>query len=418
MIGAQTAFPCEHGAMAGALIALAALFLLAAPTVAHADLQASVVGGELRLSDDPGGSPNIDLVYEPNYYAVPPVPAGPAYLISRFGQTTGVRAGPGCGFDYIRVVCPASGVNALAASLGDGNDSFATAVQIFPPRAPLPFTRVTLDLGPGSDSVQGFNFAQPAVVEIDGGPDDDGLSIGKGMQSVTLRGGDGNDGLGAGAPSGTALLDGGPGNDGIAGTAGRGGLTMLGGEGNDELDGSGKSTKIDAGPGDDILGVKRDRDVDTLVCGTGLDHFSAKPGKGDIFGTDCPPIVQVAKEPGPIYLGGRVPVATQLIGISHPSTVNLILYRVRRGPDEIVARIRGVSAPAGTSRFSLRLTRNAIARFKRLRSIRLTIVGTVKGRGGEIVGRGLTPFSNPTGGNEGPFYPIRRKAGPRPGVSR
>ena len=405
---------CEsliHARLAGALTLLVALCLLTAPTVAHADLEASVVGGELRLIDDPGGSPDIDLVYEPDYFPVPPFVGGPAYKISRFAQIGGVRAGAGCGFSGTNVLCPAAGVTTLVGTFGDGNDSFATDVNVFPPRPPLPFTRVVLDLGAGTDRLPTLNLAGPAAVEVDGGPDSDSILIPKGMQSVTLRGGDGGDGLGAGAPSGAALLDGGAGNDEIFGTAGAGGLTLLGGDGNDELGGSGRRTTIDAGAGDDLLGVKRDGDADTLVCGAGKDLFSDDPSTGDVFGTDCPPLVEVAKR-GKLFLGGRVPVATQAITFTHPVSVSLRLARILPGPDQVLGRLKTVRAPAGTSAFALRLTKAAIRRFKDLKPERLRVIAYTTGRGGDVV-----PYrSNVGGGIPGPFFPIAKTAGPAPGV--
>jgi Ca2+-binding RTX toxin-like protein len=221
-------------------LALAALSLL--PAAAHAGT-ASIDGTVLRFTAAPGEANQLELEYSPDQ---------DVYIV----RDTGVpaKAGPGCSGGGSDVRCPAAGLTAAEADLGDRDDASSTT-----PPFPLP---LTVHGGPGKDDLDG-----PGSLYGDAGADQ-------------LNAGDG----------GGFVLDGGPGGDDIFGRGGND--TLVGGDGDDHLTDSGGTDLLIGGPGLDR--IETGDSLDTVDC-QGRDDDAVKPATKATL-KDCPgtPAVTVA----------------------------------------------------------------------------------------------------------------------------
>ncbi|MCW2925970.1 MAG: hypothetical protein JWM98_3374 [Thermoleophilia bacterium] len=111
-----------------------------------------------------------------------------------------------------------------------------------------------------------------------GGAGNDALYGGPGLD--TLLGGIGNDVIFGG--DGNDTIVGEAGNDKLAGEAGND--VVNGGAGNDVVNGGAGTDRLLGGTGNDVVNAL-DRQVDTIVCGTGIDRVIAN--KADKVAADC-----------------------------------------------------------------------------------------------------------------------------------
>jgi Ca2+-binding RTX toxin-like protein len=166
------------------------------------------------------------------------------------------------------------------------SDRCSQADPEYPVACDTPARLVRIDLGDGADHGS-FGFSIPAdrSFEIDGGPGSDLLTGPRnGIGTATLDGGDGSDDLRSEETADTLL--GGTGEDKLS--AGKGADVLHGGDGNDLLrddDGLTPAADVlDGGPGIDKLDAYRDGDpavaapVDILLDGLAND---GRPGEND-----------------------------------------------------------------------------------------------------------------------------------------
>jgi hypothetical protein len=326
--------------------------------------------------------------------------------------------------------CPRSGVDLIAASLGDEADFFGGMIYSLP---------VAVAAGSGGDSVYGGSLDDLLLGEegldiLNGGPGNDVLDGGPGPDqisggdvpgypangfdlvdysdrvvgvSVSLDGRTNDGEPGEGDTVGTNVEDvaGGSGPDVIVGSDVSN--ELYGEEGNDTIDGGPDEDLLDGGGGDDTLRA-RDGAIDRLSCGSGND--TAVVDADDVVAPDCetaqrprvaaapPPVAATPTPPDrtPPNVSMTVPKRPSLgsiiarglrIGftISEPSTVKAELQVTRaiarrlglptRGASSVVVIGRGTSAPraAGRESITLKLTAKARRGLRRLRQARMTL---------------------------------------------
>jgi Ca2+-binding RTX toxin-like protein len=248
---------------------LALLTLLVLPAAAHAGGTASVEGSRLVITGTPGSDRIVVQVLPgTGEMLVEPIGTDPAAGIS--------SPGTGCRFDDslgARKVRCAAGVTQLAASLGDGDDRFATQ---------LANVAVRVDMGAGDDFAEDVEGGGTWTL---GDGDDEMLA---GSERTTVSAGAGNDTLFcenpgvAGRDRGERVADGGAGKDDICGS--RRDDTIDGGAGDDEITGGDGDDVIDGGAGDDEL--EGDDDDDRITGGRGEDEIDGGSGRDDIRARD------------------------------------------------------------------------------------------------------------------------------------
>ena len=222
---------------------------------------------------------------------------GPTTDVSGGGQD--MVAGAGCqGFGQANgpandnsVFCPTNNFQRISATLGGGEDEFTAG-------NPLPMTvdagsgEDEVTTGPGPDVVLGgpgddvldldANSAAGTSSEVDGGPDDDELRIGRDSRATIVRGGDGRDTATYRFASGgkTVTIDN-VANDGGAGEGDdiRTDVEVVVGSGSsDTLTGSANGETLDGAGGTDTLtGLGG---PDTLIGGPGVNDATFG-GEGD-----------------------------------------------------------------------------------------------------------------------------------------
>ncbi|WP_371661811.1 calcium-binding protein [Streptomyces sp. NBC_00280] len=161
---------------------------------------------------------------------------------------------------------------ALTMKLGDGNDT--VTVNRYPDQGTY---AVAIDLGAGNDSSLQTGGKDGNLVY--GGPGNDNITVqGKGR----VWGQDGKDTISVDSEG--SRVDGGPGNDLIYGGAGR--QTLTGGDGSDTVRGGTGNDLIYGSPGNDILYGNSGNDTiqgnsgnDKLYGGPGKDVLSGGPGR-------------------------------------------------------------------------------------------------------------------------------------------
>lgn len=273
------------------LLPLAALLVvLASAPAAHAG-QASVAGGVLTYTDNPGESRSLTWARDGDAFAI-------HESVLSGGKVSG-SAGSGCVMDQrnevsATYVCSAAGISAVRIELGDGDDfAEANSTSAFAPARYFQDVGfpVTVLGGDGNDEMTGG----PLDDVLDGGEGDD-LLIGN--RDARYGGGDTDDqpatdamsgGGGSDTISGGKTIDGGGGDDMITGT--RFGATIAGGPGKDTIQGGKGDDMIDAGDGADtvdtgdgtnkVLGGEGD---DTLRGGEGSEDIDAGDGADTVDG--------------------------------------------------------------------------------------------------------------------------------------
>jgi hypothetical protein len=168
-----------------------------------------------------------------------------------------LAAGAGCDLDSVAAAatCPAAGVTSVDVDAGDGSDQVDMLI-------PLP---ALLNGGLGDDALRSAGGADT----LSGGPGFDSLQGGDGAD--TLDGAEDSDSLDGGA--GDDILAGGDANDSVYGEAGNDAIS--GDAGDDRVLGDGGRDHVDGGAGDDRLEV-RDRQSDSVLCGSGRDLARAE----------------------------------------------------------------------------------------------------------------------------------------------
>ncbi|MFD9004558.1 calcium-binding protein [Streptomyces sp. NPDC059582] len=196
-----------------------------------------------------------------------------------------VSAGSGCvhpvDTDRTKVSCTVALVDsqdpyaALQMDLGNGND---TVISKNTTRQVYSYNRI--DLGTGNDKVTD-NLGLDGN-DINGGPGDDTISVGK---LALVVGGDGNDTVYANGDY--IIAQGGKGNDVIHGGSDHQDLT--GDDGNDTLYGGPADDSLYGGKGNDVLYGNSGNDTlygnsgnDTLYGGPGRDKLSGGPGRNTL----------------------------------------------------------------------------------------------------------------------------------------
>ncbi|MGI8593551.1 MAG: calcium-binding protein [Solirubrobacteraceae bacterium] len=154
----------------------------------------------------------------------------------------------------------------------------------------------TLSGGPGNDVLQAVDFAeeQGNTTEVEMAPTADKISCGAGRDQATLDTADPRPAdcevLTVRTPTqattsgsdGEDVIVGAGGEDRISARAGNDRVSGLGG--NDRIDGGAGRDKLSGGPGNDVI-RSRDRERDTIRCGTGRDVVVAD--RSDRVSRDC-----------------------------------------------------------------------------------------------------------------------------------
>jgi hypothetical protein len=216
--------------------------------------------------------------------------------------------------------CPRSGVDLIAADLGDGDDSFGGMIYTLP---------VGVAGGSGNDTLYGGSLDDtllgdagldilsggPGNDVLDGGPGPDTISGGdllgypatygfdladysSRVASVTVtldgRTDDGEAGEGDNVAVTVDDVDGGSGPDVLVGNVLSNAL--FGEDGNDTIDGGPGPDLLDGGGGDDTLQA-RDGAVDQVSCGTGTD--TTVVDANDSVASDCENVQRPAETSTP-----------------------------------------------------------------------------------------------------------------------
>ena len=222
---------------------------------------------------------------------------GPTTDVSAGGQD--MVAGAGCqGFGQANgpandnsVFCPTNNFQRISATLGGGEDEFA-AGNALPMTVNAGPGEDEVTTGPGPDVVLGgpgddvldldTNNSAGTSSEVDGGPDDDELKIGRDSRATLVRGGDGRDTATYRFASGARTVT----IDNVANDGGSGEgddvrtdvEVVIGGSSGDNLTGSGNGETLDGAAGTDTLtGLGG---PDTLIGGSGPNDATFG-GEGD-----------------------------------------------------------------------------------------------------------------------------------------
>jgi hypothetical protein len=281
--------------------------LLLFPAAAQAQgVTANVSGGTLTITQDPGTSGMLKLLY----YPPRPALADPVYSVEMMNFAGGPAAetrSSTCADTGTSVSCAAAGVSRIVIEAGDGDDEIGVGKLQFvnsAESAPIPVP-VDVSLGDGKDLAY-FRMADQAVtvdggggndtvvtanpdltddvtrsLRFVGGPGDDEIGMRPETTETTFLGGEGDDAAG-GRSGGATTLYGEAGSDNFSVTHVSGALTVIGGEGNDafELDDIGSAasarTEVRAGAGNDTIEPRTTDGRDLLDCGAGSDTIKAE----------------------------------------------------------------------------------------------------------------------------------------------
>jgi hypothetical protein len=370
--------------MRGLLLALA--LVLAIPATASGAVTLSRDGDTLRIVDDPGESARTFVALgvsalggEPSYYSYESETSG----------FTSLRAGPGCTRYGPYVSCPPAGVTQVVATLGDGDDSLSVDAG--------PGAALVMDGGPGNDGLQPGRATSvtitggdgdgddaggvsgtdangvprpasslPSSVVFDGGAGEDSFGAAYSSMPVTARTGDGDDRLNVLNTTGPVTLDAGAGNDYVS----------IGSDDPDlRLTGGGRTVVL-AGPGDDDIETGPDGDEDVIDCGPGRDRLRFNslmyrhPSLENLFSLDCPPVgVRLDKR---ARLKGR----TVRFTVHAPRAIRLLAVLGLPPLPKPAGRTRGrPRLHTGVNRVSIRLTRTAMRKLGRRRTVTMRLMG-------------------------------------------
>lgn len=221
---------------------------------------------------------------------------------------------------------------------GPGNDRLSDVSPAVPFAASLGSGRDTLRGEDGDDTLSGGGDD-----ELDGGPGHDHLFGGGGRD--TLLGGDGNDTVtvqGSGStvdagpgddtvgidpdwPGGFNRIDGGDGHDVLGNTGGTAGDdTLLGGEGDDRIEFAGIRNLVDGGAGNDTLVAGSDASGNRIVGGSGADLI--------VLGTWGADLVYLGGPPDAVGAGGLIDDGRDVVRLVHSYGKSSEIHGFEPGP--------------------------------------------------------------------------------------
>ena len=279
MLVSATATDRVAGAVRSLGVIAAFLFALVAPASAAA-ASLSISGGTLHYTAGAGERNAVTLAAKQPQQAVQgetvwyfsPAPAETPAECAR-SSTPHFRVWPE---NSDELQCPGAVAAVVILELGDGSDRLSMPEKV------SGITKFEVHGGPGDDRFElpGMRARHPSAQEVepfrawgDAGKDslEGGGTVdgGEGDDVVSGRvslGGPGNDQL-----SGLVRADGGEGNDALHGIG-----DQVGGPGDDTLKGDDKTLRLDAGPGNDRVGMFKGNQHAVVLLGPGNDHFAGR----------------------------------------------------------------------------------------------------------------------------------------------